>query len=417
MGLKLFSVNHRDHDLYAVEQLTPLIHDELERDLIEIDGVNGAVVLSTCNRIEILLDIDEDAAAKRVTQMFQSEPTVEPSSALKTAREFDDIEVVQHLSSLACGLESMVVGEREITGQLRHALKRAERRDTLSAPIASALDTAFRAARQVERETGLSGMGRSIAAIALDHAEQYVGDYRDVTVTLFGTGSYAGATVTQLKERGCRNVFVHSASGRAESFAKGRGLKPVTNEDLDQVLADTDMIVSARGTGSPAVTSQHVRKGTESRQSGSGLVVLDLAVVRDVEPEVAQIPGVTLIDLDTVRGLVPKLEPMKTTQAYSIVDQVVAEYEQRESARVIDPVIVEMRAQISDYISQEMASLPNRELQEADVERALRRITNRLLHHPTTAAHQAGARGEADEFIASLELVTGMSFDNEQEMS
>lgn len=424
MGLKLFSVNHRDHDLYAVEQLTPLIHNELERELSTLPGVKGVVVLSTCNRIEIILDVDEGGAVDHVV--------------VENAREFSGIEVVRHLSLLACGLESMVVGEREIAGQLRHALKRAERRETLSSPIATALDTAFRAARQVERATGLSGMGRSIAAIALNHAEQYLGDYRDVTVTLFGTGSYAGAAVTQLKERGCRNIYVHSASGRAEAFANGRGLQAVQSEDLEPILAKTDLIVSARGTGSPTVTSQHVRTGMAARAKGvsraesasrtgissrpegapraegAGLVVLDLAIVRDVDPEVAQIPGVTLIDLDTVRSLVPKLEPMKTEQARRIVEQVVSEHEKREAARVIDPVIVDMRSQISGYIEQEMAKLPNRALQEADVEKALRRLTNRLLHHPTTAAHRAGARGEADEFIAALKLVTGMSFDDKE---
>lgn len=436
MGLKLFSINHRDHDLFAVEQLTPLIHDEVERDIIKLDGVNGVVVLSTCNRIEILLDVAEDAAANHVRKMLAAprssrnvrevrdaqatsggglEGDAMPSTALVNPREFSGIEVVKHLSLLACGLESMVVGEREITGQLRHSAKRAERRDTLSAPIVAALDTAFRAARQVERETGLSGMGRSIAAIALNHAEQFIGDYRDVTVTLFGTGSYAGAAVTQLKERGCRNIYVHSASGRAESFANGRGLRVARNEDLGRILAKTDMIVSARGTGSPTVTLDHVRAGMVERVGDPSLVVLDLAIVRDVEPAVAQIPGVTLIDLDTVRSLVPKLEPMKTTRARHIVAQMVKEHEAHEAARVIDPVIVQMRGLVSGYIAQEMANLPQRDLDRADVERALRRLTNRLLHHPTAAAHAAGANGLTNEFIDALEMVTGISFDSEEE--
>lgn len=412
MGLKLYSVNHRDHDLAAVECLSPHIEGELEKELIAHPGVNGVIVLSTCNRIEITLDVDEDALADQLIENIL--PKADGTVAVKP-REFSGIDVVYHLSSLACGLESMVVGEREITGQLRHAQRRAEMRDTMSAGIITALDTAFRAARKVERETGLSGMGRSIAAIGLDHAQKTLGSYEDATVVLFGTGSYAGAAVTQLKARGCKNIYVHSASGRAEAFARGRGLKAINNEELGPVLAKTDMIVSARGTGSPTVTSKHVRSGMAQRADGQGLVVLDLAIVRDVDPEVAQIPGVTLIDLDTVRSLVPELEPMKTTRAERIVAETVAAHERREASRIIDPVIIELRAHIADLITDEMASLPQRPLQRSDVERALHRITNRLLHHPTTAAHRAGARGEADTFIDALELVSGLNFDNEEE--
>ncbi|MDO5049110.1 MAG: glutamyl-tRNA reductase [Actinomycetaceae bacterium] len=466
MGLKLFSVNHRDHNLRAVEQLTPRIHDDLERDLRAAHGVRGSVVLSTCNRIEILLDVDEDASADRAIEgLFDglaspadvtpgeiapgeiapgeadssaSEPdgvrlssdAAPPAAsevgahaglggasqlALVNPREFNDIEAVRHLSYLASGLESMVVGEREITGQLRHAQHRARRRDTLSPAISEALDAAFKTARKVERETGLSGMGRSVAAVALDHAAQFVGDYADANVTLFGTGSYAGATVTQLKERGCRNIAVHSASGRAEAFARGRGLRVVKTEDLAEVLAQTDMIVSARGTGSPTVTTKHVKAGVDAREPGRPLVVLDLAIVRDVEPEVANIPGVTLIDLDTIRSLVPKLEPAKTARARQIVGSEVDAFEKRTAARALDPVIIQMRTHLNNYIDQEMAHLPQRELGREDVERALHRLANKLLHHPTIAAHAEGARGNADEFKAALELVTGMTFNEEQE--
>lgn len=415
MGLKLFSINHRDHDLGAVERLNPLIDDELETRLHNEPNVYGALVLATCNRVEILVDTNDVSQTNRtVRQLIESCTAVGPSTPIKPT-EYSENDVVEHLCALACGLKSMVVGEREITGQLRHALRRAHNRNTASGPICTAIDTALQTARIVERETGLSGIGRSIAAIGLDHAGEILGDYRNITVTLFGTGSYAGAAVTHLKDRGCQRIYVHSASGRAQTFAEGRGLTAISHQDLPRALSETNLIISCRGFGAQTVTADHVRQKMANRHNPGPLVVLDLAIVRDVDPRVAEIPGVTLIDLETVRTLVPDLEPARTARAHQIVEEAVDAYRNRQASRALDPVIIRMRNHMNDLVAEELARVPQRALNHADVEKALNRLANRILHRPTAAAHAAGARGEYDEYIDALALLTGQTIDNEKE--
>lgn len=417
VGLKVFSVNHRDHDLAAVELLSPLAQADLELQLQAAPMIEGCVVLATCNRIEIMVDTADAEAATKHLQLLFAQAAAAAGKPPAQPREYQGRALITHLCELACGLESMVVGEREITGQLRYAARRARRLNTITPLLVDALDTALKAARIVEKETGLSGMGRSVAAVALTEAEKLVGSYPHTTVTLFGTGSYAGAVVTQLRERGCENIYVHSNSGRAQAFAAGRGLTPVDSKHLAGVLANCDLIISCRGIGQPTVTYQHVKTGLHQRsvgprqEGGRPLVILDLAVVRDIDPRVGQIPGVELIDLQTVCDCVPQLQPEITARARELANSVAEEFLRQQAARLIDPVIVSMRAQMQTLVENELQQLPQRQLTPADVERALRRFSNRLLHHPTTVAKVAGATGKAEEFVAALELLTGIKQD------
>ncbi|MDO5721980.1 MAG: glutamyl-tRNA reductase [Actinomycetaceae bacterium] len=412
MGLKLFSINHRDHGFAVIELLSPWAQADLELRLVEAGAIDGCIVLATCNRLEILIDTPDPETATRNLYQLLPAPAA-PGADFVAPREISGAEVISHLCELACGLDSMVVGEREITGQLRYAARRASRLKTITAPLADAVDTALKAARIVEKETGLSGMGRSVAAVALNHVEDIIGDYRTATVMLFGTGSYAGAVVTHLQARGCKNIYVHSNSGRAQAFAQGRGLKPVDNRELGRVLGACDLVVSCRGIGAPTVTFDHVSTHVARRPETHPLAILDLAVVRDVDPRVGELPGVRLVDLETVRHLVPELEPALTQRARELAAQVAAEHQQRQAARQIDPVIVSMRSAAEQLVAEELQHLPNRQLSAADCERALRRLANRILHTPTTVAKTAGAQGQAEQFIAALELVTGIEAPSE----
>lgn len=410
--MKVFSFNHRDHALDVIERLSPLAQDDLEVTLRQIPGVRGAVVLATCNRIEILVECDPDAAPSRDAETAIADllaaPLVGTPLAGERARTYEGEAVIDHLCTLACGLESMVVGEREITGQLRHALRRAERNHTTSGATTSAINWALQTARIVERETGLSGMGRSVASVALDHAASLLPAWSDVTVTMFGTGSYAGATVTNLIDRGCRKIYVHSRTGRAKSFAHGRGLTAVTSdEQLQGALARTDLIVSCRGLGSPTVTTEHV--ATHVRDGHHRFVVLDLAVVRDVDPQIAQFDGITLIDLETVRSLVPDLAPERTERARQIVSEEVRGYLWKENERQLGPTIHALDNYMRTLVDEQMRRLPERPLRPDDVEKALNRMARKILHQHTTAAHTASAHGQAGQFMQAVRMLTGVS--------
>lgn len=380
MGVKLFSINHSVHGLKAVEILTPLAQNNLEKRIFKAVFIQGVLLISTCNRIEILVDTTDTVAAETYIEniIYRELATVGESPIIP--KQYEGKDLVLHMCQLASGMKSLVVGEREIAGQMRYSVRRARRIGTISAPISDIMDTAFRAARQVELETGLSGMGRSIATIALDHAAQIIENYPQAKVILFGTGSYAGAVVTQLHNRGCKKIFVHSQSGRAREFAHGRGLIPIESHDLEKTIKQVDMVVSCRGIGAPVVTVEHIRSGLRQRSSDKPLIILDLAITRDIDPAVAELANVEFIDLSRIQLLVPDITPQLIARAQQITIEIAQRFIREQEARVADPLIITMRQKAEKILLKELAKLPKRPLNSDDFEKALRHLTHALLH-------------------------------------
>ena len=297
MTIHLISADHLSQGLDVVARLGANPR-RLGPDLLAaVPGLRGVLVLATCNRLAILLDEDgelpagagEDAgaagpgAAAQPGRPLSSSPVVreastllerraglpEGSAGLSAARGSD---AYRELIATAAGLRSMVVGEREIAGQLRRSLVRATEEGTTSADLCRLVERASAASRRVARETSLAGAGRSLVAVGLGLASQRMPDLEGARVVVVGTGAYAGATVVALRERGVRDIAVHSHSDhqaaqpgqespsaaagpdRAAAFARKRGLEVVGHHELTERLASADLVITCRGLGSPVIT-------------------------------------------------------------------------------------------------------------------------------------------------------------------
>ena len=341
---------------------------------------------------------------------------------------------VAELFATAAGLESMVVGEREIAGQLRRAATVARAEGTLTAELDRALAHASAASRRVAGSTRLAGTGRSVVAVGLDLAADRLPPLGSCRVLLVGTGAYAGATVTALHERGARDVGVYSRTDRARAFAAGRGLRAVSDAELPGALARADLVVTCRGLGAPVLTRELVAAALRLRRRpepdppdrpgksgppggpaepaepvGGPLVVLDLALRRDVEESVGRLPGVALIDLAAVQRAVPAAEAAQVRAARDIVAQEAEAFDRAGLARRMDPVICALRERVETLVEDELARLRPRDgmVDVEDAARALRHLAARILHHPTVAAHRAGREGREGEYLAALGLVLG----------
>lgn len=344
-------------------------------------------------------------------------------------------DAVAELFATAAGLESMVVGEREIAGQLRRAATVARAEGTLTAELDRALSHASAASRRVAGSTRLAGTGRSVVAVGLDLAADRLPPLGSCRVLLVGTGAYAGATVTALHERGARDIGVYSRTDRARAFAAGRGLRAVSDAELPGVLALADLVITCRGLGAPVLTRElvapalrlrrraepappdrpgrpgpHVEgRGGRAEPAEGPLVVLDLALRRDVEESVGRLPGVVLIDLAAVQRAVPEAEAAQVRAARDIVAREAEAFDRAGLARRMDPLICALRERVEALVEDELARLRPRDgmVDVEDAARALRHLAARILHHPTVAAHRAGREGREGEYLAALELVLG----------
>lgn len=504
--IHLLSVDHRTHGLDAVARLGAATA-RMGPDLLRaVPGVRGAVVLATCNRLALVLDADAGAggaasgpdpgverggagpvdsgsapgpadsgspALARAVAAFLDARASGPDApgpgvsadgpvpgaagaapSLNTAPDtvpgplapsaWSGPDAVAELFATAAGLESMVVGEREIAGQLRRAATVARAEGTLTAELDRALSHASAASRRVAGSTRLAGTGRSVVAVGLDLAADRLPPLGSCRVLLVGTGAYAGATVTALHERGARDIGVYSRTDRARAFAVGRGLRAVSDAELPGALALADLVITCRGLGAPVLTRElvapalrlrrraepappdrpgepappdrpgrpgpHVEgRGGRAEPAEGPLVVLDLALRRDVEESVGRLPGVVLIDLAAVQRAVPEAEAAQVRAARDIVAREAEAFDRAGLARRMDPLICALRERVEALVEDELARLRPRDgmVDVEDAARALRHLAARILHHPTVAAHRAGREGREGEYLAALELVLG----------
>ncbi|HMO11845.1 MAG TPA: glutamyl-tRNA reductase, partial [Actinotalea sp.] len=225
MPLLLLHATHHDLDLSDLGVFVGA--DQVGPPIAAHPDVSGALVLATCNRFELYLDADGDDAVSHAVAVV-AEVAGRP---FETVQELFEVahasEAAHHLFRVTAGLSSAVVGEQEIRGQVRRAVALAGAQRTLSPLLHRLVGAALEASRDVARRTRLGDAGRSSVAVALDIAEEHGVDWAKAQAVIAGTGSYAGTSLAQLRERGCGSVAVHSASGRADGFAERHAVAAV----------------------------------------------------------------------------------------------------------------------------------------------------------------------------------------------
>ena len=402
MTVHLLSADHRVQGLEAVSRLGG-VSAHLGPDLLRtVRGLDGVLVLGTCNRLAILLDAPEGRSAESLRDAVSSffaerSGTGAPIDlSLWSGRA-----AYRELFAIAAGLESMVVGEREIAGQLRRALILATAEGTVTGDITRAVEHASTVSRRVAATTALAGAGRSVVAVGLDLAARRLPPPEGVRALIVGTGAYAGATVSALNALGASDVSVYSTSGRAREFAQGRGIGWVDASHLPSALERADLVVTCRGLGSPILTR-------DMAAASGRTVVLDLALMRDTESSVASLPNVTLIDLPTIQASVPAADADALTRARTIIDEEVTSFERGLGARSMDPVVRHLRSRVFRIVEEEIDRLSDAPLSTDDAARALRHLAARLIHNPTVLARRAGEESQQERYLEALSVVLGI---------
>ena len=402
--------------------------------IADLPDIAGAVVLSTCNRFEVY--VETVPGADPVTARENVLSTISACSAVprhELGRSLDLVTghaMIEHLFSVGAGLDSAVVGEREIAGQLRRSLAAAQESGTASGALVRLFQGASRAARDVGALTTLGDAGRSMVSVALDLATAKLGPRarsdrdqvaRDLagrklaglSVVVIGTGAYAGSTMALLAAGQCTGVSVFSWSGRAGAFASSRGAAALTRDNLPAAILNADVVIGCSGRG-PRLGAEDFR--TFRQGSTASLVVVDLALSRDFEPEAGAVPGIELISLEDVRLASPPEHTDVVRQAAELIREAALKFEGDQRARLMDPAIVALRGHMQQVLAGEIARVRNQHGCTATaeaVELALRRVVRQLLHVPTARARELAAAGRQDDYAAALEALYGLNVEAE----
>ena len=417
------TASHKTASFDMLERLsrTP---DDIASTLMGIaECVQGAVVLSTCNRFETYVDIDEPVTAAGAVGVEAVIEAIEQATGIPAAdlqgsyAVLSGRRVAEHLFAVASGLESVVPGEGEIAGQVRGALKKARSEKTTSAELERLFQRASQAQRKVKNVTALGRAGRSLVRLSLELADSRIADWSAERVLLVGTGAYAAVTLATLRERGATDISVYSPSGRGRLFTEKHGLRLVEDADYAATASASTLLITCTTATVPVLAAAHLDGASAASRAGcpfgtpapGSRLVIDLGMPRNVDPDVASVEGVSLLDLETIRLHAPLEELQATDAARSVVREAAESFHIVGVQQSAAASVVAMREHIFSLMDAEIARARGRGDEDGLVEQSLRHLAGVLLHTPTVRARELAAAGRADEFAAALETLFGVT--------
>jgi glutamyl-tRNA reductase len=394
--LLCLTANHRNASFDLLEKLSFAAPDAVAALVAETDSVRGAVVLATCNRFEAYLEVADGSAvttADAIVDVVSRASDVASAELRAAVTILTSDEVVTHLFAVSSGLESVVVGEDEISGQVSRALQRARTVGTTSGDLEQLFQRATQTSRGVKTSTSIGGAGRSLVRLALELAGARIPDWALTRVLIVGTGQYAATTVAAVRDRGATMISVFSPSGRADPF--GAKYAVAVQRDLPGALLDADLIITC-------TTATVI--GTSAIIGDQRRLVIDLGMPRNVDPAIVSLPGIELLDLETISLHAPVEELAATANARELVSDAAARY---SAERSIEPSVVALRTHIFELLETEIERARKRGA-GPETEQALRHLAGVLLHTPSVLGRQAALDGRGQQFVDGLEAVFGV---------
>jgi len=387
------------------------------RDLVAHPEIHEAVAISTCNRTEIYLvasdPVDAESAALSALSRQAGIPPTELLGSLYSPREMD---AARHLFSVAAGLESMIVGEAEIQGQVKRAYELALV-EGATGPITNRLfRDALATGKRARTETAISRARVSVSSVAVELARGTLGELDSRRVLVIGAGENGELTAKALRERGVETVFVANRRyDRAIGLAQRFGGQAVRFDDLPRQLEDADIVVSSTASPHQIVGREELELVMEGR-GGRPLLLIDIAVPRDIEPSVRELPGVTLFDMDDLQREVARnlgARESEVARVGAIVEQEVERFGDWLASLDVVPTIAALRERGEEIVQRVLRENESRweSLGEADrarVELLARTIVGRMLHEPTLRMKGAAERGGSYVQLQALRELFGL---------
>jgi glutamyl-tRNA reductase len=401
MHLLLIGVNHRTAGLDLREALA-FTRDECVQLLAAVvsAGAAEALVVSTCNRTEFyVVDATAGSADRRVRDAIVSLRGADMLAPAPSRYTAVDQDAARHLCRVAAGLDSMVLGDRQILGQVKEAAALARATSGVGPLLDRLLDCALRAGKRARAETGLSGGAVSVAAAAVRLAKSRVGGLAGQRVLVVGAGDTGRLLARQLASHTLADLAIANRTvATAQQLAQAAGGRALALAGIPEALETADVVISATSAPGHVITAATLSTAV-ARRRGAPLVVVDLAVPRDVEPAAGSIGGVTLVTLDAVNDAVDQTLSKRQAEiprVEALVEAELARFESWRRSRAVTPVVRELRAYFEEVRADELSRLKHVGAEErARAERLTQALVNRLLHVPTVSLKDTDPASEA----------------------
>ena len=417
MSVLLFGVSHRSAPVSVLEQLSTDEADQAKivEQVLQSSLVTEAMVLSTCNRVEVYAVVEAFHGGLSVIGSVLSEHSgMSLNDLTKYAYVRYAEAAVEHLFAVASGLDSAVIGEAQVLGQVRRAYTSAEANHTVGRTLHELSQRALSVGKRVHSETGIDATGASVVSVALGMAEKKLAGLAGRPAVVVGAGSMGALAAKQLARAGVERIHVVNRTlPRAKRLAdKIRELGVAADafpfDHLTPVLTDADIVVTCTGAVRPVVSLADVHRGLAHGQEPKQLVICDLGMPRNVDPVVAGLPGVFVVDMDRIqRDPSARAAASDADAARAIVAEEVASYLAGQRMAEVTPTVTALRQRAADVVEAELLRLDNRlpgldAAHRDEVAKTVRRVVDKLLHAPTVRVKQLASAPGGDSYAEAL---------------
>ncbi len=406
MTVLVVGLSHRTAPVSLLERAS-VPGDELRKTVDELarsESISEVLLLSTCNRVEVYADVARfhPAVADITAVLGRHAGVAGPDLSEHLYVHFAEA-AVEHLFSVASGLDSMVIGESQILGQLRAAYALGVEHESVGSVLHDLAQTALRVGKRVHTDTGVDRAGASVVAVALDRAERALGDLAGRRAVIVGAGSMGALAGSTLRRRGLTDlVIANRGVERAQRLAASLDASAIPLSGLPHAIARADLLVSSTGATGLVIELDAVRP-----RRGRPLVVLDLALPRDVDPGVGELRDVTYVALDALRDSGAMVSDAEVSAAAAIIAEELAGYLAQQQQLAVAPTVTALRARANQVVDVELARLDTRlpgldPVARREVAGAVRRAVEKLLHAPTVRVKELASTPGGDQYATAL---------------
>lgn len=409
MSVLVVGISHKSAPVSLLERValdTDGVHKLID-DVAACEHVTEATVIATCNRLEIYADVDRfHGSVEEVSRLLVERAGESTEAMLPHLYVHYDDGAVSHLFQVVAGLDSMALGEGQILGQTRDALSAGQEIGTAGPSLNVLFQQALRVGKRARAETDIDRAAPSLVSAALDRSHDAVGDVAGKRVLVLGAGAMAGLATATVARRGAASVTVaNRTAGNADRLAGEYGARAAALADVEAELALADVVISCTGSTGVVVTREMVESATAG---GRTLSIIDLALPHDVDLAVADLPGVTLINLaDLADELRDSDAGREVLEVRRIVSQEVAAFLAARRQASVTPTVVALRSMATSVVDAEMERLAGRlpdldAATRAEVLHTVRRVADKLLHQPTVRVKELANEAGAVSYAAAL---------------
>jgi glutamyl-tRNA reductase len=409
--LVLIGINHKTAPIELRERIAISRDDlpEATRALAAQPGVSECMIVSTCNRVEMLAAVESPETD--LTQFLHNHFGLDQALLSPHIYEHRDQQAVRHLFRVAASLDSMVVGEPQILGQVKEAFATARAAGTISGQLEHLLQSAFAAAKRVRSETAIGSNSVSIASVAVELARKIFGSLQGRTVFLVGAGKMSELAARHLVQQGAGAILVTNRTlERARQLAEPFNGRVIPFEKLYETATEADIVISSTGAPHPIFRREHGQQFMHRRRNRP-MFFIDIAVPRDVDPTMNKVEGIFVYDIDDLQAVAASHIAERQSQAgdaETLINAEVERFHQRRRAVNVAPAIVSLQRQAEEIRASELKRMHAKlgvlsEEQLAAIEALTRGLVNKFLHPPMQALKQAARENDSTRVDALCE--------------